>query len=253
MNRLREYGGDDDDDDGDDDEQRHVVLQPCTVCGRRFLPAVLERHAVTCQRNANKKNKLFDSARQRRAGTELAAYPSPSMSPPPLPKSAVKKATKVAAKNPAQRPAAVKATTSDRIVKRETWAKQAVVIETNACPYCSRTFGAKSYDRHVEYCREKTQRIRTAPPVSLVALQRLEARTKYRPPPPPTVSKPTAAAAAAAKAVFVKPTTNRLKAQSYGRMSATYQPQNQAAVKRTESERVASVPQNRPKIKSWVK
>lgn len=252
MNRLREYVGDDDD-DGNDDEQRHVVLQPCTVCGRRFLPAVLERHAVTCQRNANKKNKLFDSARQRRAGTELAAYPPPSPPLPPPPP-AVKKTTKAASKNPAQRPAAVRATMSDRIVKRETSAKQAVEIETNACPYCSRTFGAKSYDRHVEYCREKTQRIRTAPPVSLVALQRLEARTKYRPPPPPTVSKPTAATAAAvaANAASVK-TTNRLKAQSYGRVSTTYLLQNPAAVKRTESERVASVPQNRPKIKSWVK
>ncbi|XP_015367078.1 PREDICTED: zinc finger C2HC domain-containing protein 1A-like [Diuraphis noxia] len=56
-------------------------------------------------------------------------------------------------------------------------------IDSGECPHCARNFGFKSYDRHVEFCRKKAQRISTAPVISQVAKERLEARTKYRAPP----------------------------------------------------------------------
>jgi len=51
-------------------------------------------------------------------------------------------------------------------------------IDSRECPHCARNFGFKSYDRHVEFCRKKAQRISTAPMISQVAKERLEARTK---------------------------------------------------------------------------
>lgn len=51
-------------------------------------------------------------------------------------------------------------------------------VDSEECPHCARNFGPKSYDRHVEFCREKAQRISTAPVISQVAKERLEARTK---------------------------------------------------------------------------
>lgn len=51
-------------------------------------------------------------------------------------------------------------------------------VDTKKCPHCARNFGPKAYDRHVEFCREKAQRISTAPVISQLAKERLEARIK---------------------------------------------------------------------------
>lgn len=51
-------------------------------------------------------------------------------------------------------------------------------IDTEACPHCGRNFGPKSYDRHVEFCKEKAQRMSIAPVTSQIAKERLEARTR---------------------------------------------------------------------------
>lgn len=51
-------------------------------------------------------------------------------------------------------------------------------VDTEECPHCARNFGPKSYDRHVEFCREKAQRKFSAPVISQLAKERLEARTK---------------------------------------------------------------------------
>lgn len=53
------------------------------------------------------------------------------------------------------------------------------------CPYCERNFGLKAYDRHVEWCREKSkiaQIPQTTTPAVSVAKERLQARTKYKAP-----------------------------------------------------------------------
>lgn len=51
------------------------------------------------------------------------------------------------------------------------------------CPHCGRSFGARAYDRHVEWCREKIKI--TAPTLSAqqhLAKERMQARTKYKAP-----------------------------------------------------------------------
>lgn len=49
-------------------------LELCTICGRKFKPETLIKHAGICERMAVKKRKPFDSFRQRREGTDLADY-----------------------------------------------------------------------------------------------------------------------------------------------------------------------------------
>lgn len=51
-------------------------------------------------------------------------------------------------------------------------------VDTKACPHCARNFGPNSYDRHVEFCKEKAQRISTKPVINETARERLIARTK---------------------------------------------------------------------------
>lgn len=54
---------------------------------------------------------------------------------------------------------------------------------TEKCPHCERSFGLKAFDRHVEWCKEKTRF--TNPSMSAqqhLAKERLQARTKYKAP-----------------------------------------------------------------------
>lgn len=69
--------------------------------------------------------------------------------------------------------------TKERLSSRLTASPQ-----TEQCPYCDRQFGVKAYDRHVEWCKEKSliNSIKNSNGSSSVAKDRLEARTKYRAP-----------------------------------------------------------------------
>lgn len=56
---------------------------------------------------------------------------------------------------------------------------------TEQCPYCGRCFGNKAYDRHVEWCREKSLLGKNSNNNSgnvSVAKERLNARIKYKAP-----------------------------------------------------------------------
>ena len=46
------------------------------------------------------------------------------------------------------------------------------------CPSCNRFFGPRAFDRHVEFCKEKTARMKMTPSKVSEAQERLEARTK---------------------------------------------------------------------------
>lgn len=48
-----------------------VNLKPCKVCGRTFNEDVLPKHLPICQKNAKKKRKVFDSGKQRAAGSDV--------------------------------------------------------------------------------------------------------------------------------------------------------------------------------------
>lgn len=69
----------------------------------------------------------------------------------------------------------VKAARGDKVNNTQILTKP---VDSKECPHCTRNFGPKSYDRHVEFCREKSQRISTAPVISHLAKERLEARIK---------------------------------------------------------------------------
>lgn len=52
------------------------------------------------------------------------------------------------------------------------------------CPHCERSFGIKAYDRHVEWCKEKS-RLTTNSSLTAqqhLAKERLQARTTYKAP-----------------------------------------------------------------------
>lgn len=51
-----------------------VDLSPCPICSRTFAPGALEKHVGICEKMTIQKRTPFDSFRQRRKGTELAAY-----------------------------------------------------------------------------------------------------------------------------------------------------------------------------------
>ena len=52
------------------------------------------------------------------------------------------------------------------------------------CPHCERHFGIKAYDRHVEWCKEKSRFINNQNSTASLnaAKERLQARTKYKAP-----------------------------------------------------------------------
>ena len=49
------------------------------------------------------------------------------------------------------------------------------------CDFCGRKFCENAFDRHVEFCKEKNNRITSSPVKDVVAQAKLIARTKYNP------------------------------------------------------------------------
>lgn len=61
--------------------------------------------------------------------------------------------------------------------------KRSLGTMNEICLHCGRSFGARAYDRHVEWCREKTKI--TTPTMSAqqhLAKERMQARIKYKAP-----------------------------------------------------------------------
>lgn len=149
-------------------------LLPCITCNRSFHPSLLQRHSNICMKNAKKKKVIFDSSKQRREGTDMAAY-LPHLKKTQDVSINVEKPKKNWKAKHEDLIRAVKAARGEKVDEKFLQTKP---IDTEACPHCARNFGPKSYDRHVEFCRERAQRISTAPVISQVAKERLEARTK---------------------------------------------------------------------------
>jgi len=149
-------------------------LLPCIICNRSFRPSLLQRHSNICQQNAKRRKVPFDSSKQRREGTEMAAY-LPHMKKAKDAYIGIENSKKNWRAKHEELVRAVKAARGEKVDNKLIPTKP---IDSEECPHCSRNFGPKSYDRHVEFCREKAQRISTAPVISQVAKERLEARTK---------------------------------------------------------------------------
>lgn len=68
-------------------------------------------------------------------------------------------------------------------LQRRSMRKQSLGTINEVCPHCSRSFGSRAYERHVEWCAEK--RKITQPTLSAqqhLAKERMQARTKYKAP-----------------------------------------------------------------------
>lgn len=133
----------------------------------------MSRHTTICEKNSKKQKKPFDSSKQRREGTTMASYL------PPINKSSehneLQPTTKTNLMPKHQH--SVKAVKSAKDQKGGSKIFS-VGLANQMCPYCSRNFGPRSYDRHVKFCEEKSQRISTTPVSSKTAKERLEARIK---------------------------------------------------------------------------
>ncbi|XP_043275193.1 uncharacterized protein [Venturia canescens] len=164
-------------------------LLPCAICARTFKPQSLEKHTQICERAAIKKRKPFDSAKQRIQGTELAEF---------LPKETIKrKVYQTEDKGCGNRGSwkqthdeflrAIRAARGETVEGSRAASNNVTVgvptrpNEKGMCPSCNRQFSIKSYERHVEWCKDRA----TKAPVSAatnIAKERLEARMKYRAP-----------------------------------------------------------------------
>ncbi|XP_065157967.1 zinc finger C2HC domain-containing protein 1A-like [Atheta coriaria] len=182
--------------------------QPCTICGRTFLPQSLVKHMKICEKNASKRRKPFDSQRQRVEGTDLALFHMPTFKkstvpPPPPPRASSppkpmekKVFTPVTAKPspikieiPVKIEAPVKPALPEKPeppAKVPVRVRNSVVssVATERCPHCERQFAARSYERHELWCREK----HACKPSMVLnncrseAKERLDARLSYRVP-----------------------------------------------------------------------
>lgn len=153
---------------------------PCTICNRTFKPKSLEKHSKICEKNAAKKRKTFDSSKQRIQG--LAEFL------PVIPKKAemspVRKSQSAWKEKHLEFVRAVRQArgVSEGHGKRSlpSAAAQSRPAVHEKCPHCERNFGPKAFDRHIEWCKEQKARIPKSP-ASILAKERLEARTKvYR-------------------------------------------------------------------------
>lgn len=153
-------------------ENDFVELLPCSICNRSFRSALLPRHSDICLKNAKRRKVPFDSSKQRIQGTEMAAYVQTMKK---------EQSSFVIAAKP-ETNWRIKHEDLIRVLKSARGEKvndQSIAMKptgTETCPHCMRNFGPKSYDRHVEFCKEKTRKISSAPNINLLAKERLEAR-----------------------------------------------------------------------------
>ncbi|CAG4952122.1 unnamed protein product [Colias eurytheme] len=152
-----------------------LPLAPCPVCGRTFVPQSLAKHVKICEKMTIKKRKTFDSSRQRREGTDLEQY---------LPKNfGLPENSPFLEKSP---PNTAKATPKPKVQSVRS-AIMKPTADLQKCPHCSRAFGVRAFERHVEWCADKAKILPAAPaqppPHIADAKQRLNARTQYKAPP----------------------------------------------------------------------
>lgn len=184
-------------------------LCPCPICGRTFLPAPLRTHIRVCEKNANKKRKVFNSLKQRILGTDLVEFhrhvldqrqfiPNDCIQPTSQPQQSEQqqppawkekheelvRTIKAARDSPATSAISTKNANKQMSSNGRQGVRAAVgtMGVTERCPTCERQFGPKAFDRHVEWCRERSSHQQHSPAVNQRARERLEARTKYVPP-----------------------------------------------------------------------
>ncbi|KAL7050953.1 hypothetical protein ACKWTF_004276 [Chironomus riparius] len=174
----------------------NIRLDLCPVCSRRFAPETLLKHVMICERINTKKRKPFDSSQQRLKGTEhIVSAPTETtrVSPPKTflqrkPSLTSLKTQSINTIEPRHIPLDNMSRKSSTISLASTVSRPAVKRVSSQpspekCPYCERVFGFKAYDRHVEWCKEKSLiKPNPDPRTVSIAKERLKTRIGYKAP-----------------------------------------------------------------------
>lgn len=135
-------------------------LVACSYCKRTFTANVLERHLVVCstKASAHRRRVPFDSLKQRLEGTEMKNYQS----------SRRLKQVSVPQNHWRQRhDELVSAFRNARLTKRAIDRGEAlppppppsVNPDYVQCVFCGRRFNQTAADRHIPFCKEKSERM----------------------------------------------------------------------------------------------
>ncbi|XP_037135214.1 zinc finger C2HC domain-containing protein 1A isoform X2 [Syngnathus acus] len=162
-------------------------LSQCNTCKRMFLPKVLEKHAKICQKSASKRRKVFDSSRQRAAGTDI-----PTLKPL-KPKSQSSSAQKA---EPPKKPSNWRKKHEDFLAVLKASKASARAVKEGGplppppaptfdpdlvkCPYCQRRFNENSAQGHIKFCQDQASRMSNR---NKSDAKKAPARTQYKPPP----------------------------------------------------------------------
>uniref|UniRef100_T1JN63 Pre-mRNA-processing factor 6 n=1 Tax=Strigamia maritima TaxID=126957 RepID=T1JN63_STRMM len=169
--------------------QNIETLRACTFCGRRFIPASLEKHEKICQRTFIDKRKVFNSQSQRIKDPSKTPTGSGSGTGSPSKVAQECNRTKVTYLKSRWREkhedliTTVRAARGVAVAEKDgrplpAMPRSLIPSDYTMCEYCNRHFSIKAADRHIEWCKEQKSRIGQGPKVALLARERLEARTK---------------------------------------------------------------------------
>ncbi|XP_060686682.1 zinc finger C2HC domain-containing protein 1A-like [Hemiscyllium ocellatum] len=136
--------------------EQNLNLVPCRNCGRKFEQANLERHEPICSKVTNKKKKVFNSYKQRVAGTEVSSVRGLSAAKMPQPVSHWKQ----------QHEDFINTIRSARLatdaVKKGLPLPPPPPASINPdyieCPYCNRRFNETAAERHISFCKTNVNR-----------------------------------------------------------------------------------------------
>ncbi|KAK7091529.1 hypothetical protein V1264_009195 [Littorina saxatilis] len=159
---------------------------PCKVCGRQFVQGSLAKHENICKKAANssKKRKVFDSTKQRVEGTDLTLRQVKAAQkkevPPPRSNWRAKHEDFVRTVK-AARGVSVALASGGPLPPPPPPSLNPDYIQ---CPYCSRRFAQKAAERHIDFCKEQSQRINSRAPPNPAAKAKQNARLQYQAPRP---------------------------------------------------------------------
>ncbi|KAL8589143.1 hypothetical protein ACOMHN_052481 [Nucella lapillus] len=174
----------------DDAGGRTEPRYPCRICERQFFKESLAKHENICAKNAAKKRKVFDSSKQRADGTEVTHRQL---------KQTKKKEVAAPKTNwRAQHEDFINTVRAARGVSRAMAAggplppppPPSINPDYIQCPYCSRRFNRQAAERHINFCKEQSQRINAHPPPNATAKAKQATRLQYQAPRPKAKAAP---------------------------------------------------------------
>ncbi|XP_057680690.1 zinc finger C2HC domain-containing protein 1A isoform X1 [Corythoichthys intestinalis] len=178
---MAEFG---DEEAGPPDEQSQ-----CPTCKRTFFPKVLEKHYKICQKSAAKRRKVFDSSRQRAAGTDIptlkplkpvsqSSSSSQKAEPPKKPSNWRKKHEDFIAAIQASKASMKAMKEGGPLPPPPPPSYDPDLIQ---CPYCQRRFNESAAQGHIKFCQDQAARMGNRNKLGDV---RKPLRAQYKPPPP---------------------------------------------------------------------